>query len=254
MADLSRSNLTQNGVFRLAVINKTKSYLDGNDDGHLQSWIDEALANGYTDLVELYNVALAIEQDNQAYLETLPPVDHSETIINLWENEGGVQFDLFQDSPVFLTNDYDATTDKYHIDYTQTIKIRKLYAKKSMKNGYPVKMFHALTFYSGVALWIPDVAELSIALTNDSWRLNPSWQYRRVVLIPKTVDLSQDFLQLVINTLQNAFNIISTFTEGSNPYFIVDLWEKMAFKNTMNDIIIKQNWDNIRKELNEWGY
>ncbi len=59
---------------------------------------------------------------------------------------------------------------KYKIRFYETNKIRKLLANYYNVGGYPVKFNHYVSYFSGVAIWLPNQWIIEPKSTRDNWR------------------------------------------------------------------------------------
>lgn len=131
------------------------------------------------------------------------------------------------------------------IRFFQTIKIRSIFEKIYKVSGYPVRWAHYVGYYSGLGLWVHDDFIINAHQTTFLWENEPDKKWREVVIgrIP-------DIITREIPLVAHIASIISkqVYTERWQ------VFENLAFYNTMNDIVIKHNWDKIRVFLNGKGY
>lgn len=132
---------------------------------------------------------------------------------------------------------------KYDINHYETIKIRAIIGAKLKVKGYPLAGFKSISFDSGVSLWIPNFYEISFSKTMRLWADKNSQVWRTVLIQYVGSPRVQRLLGFV--PWVDAEKIFQTFFRESAVE--IDIFENMAFFNTMHDALILANWDSCSK-------
>lgn len=156
---------------------------------------------------------------------------------------------------------YNEVSKEYKITWKQTIKVRKIFSNEGLRKGYPVKLYCGLQFFSGLAIWIPFGFEIDVMQTIALWRSSPDTQFRCVRLRQTIQEIVQSFIpDILAEIIQFLDRILGGSSYTANDYSpnsgsgITEIYPYIAFKNTMNDQVIYNNWDYVVRELNSMGY
>lgn len=156
------------------------------------------------------------------------------------------------------------TTDKYHIPYWQGNKIREVLQKIHMSAGYPVRLGEYIGFASsGLGLWLEEGFVIHKRITRENWYNLPSSDRWFKPYVKPGVKWREVFIYYIgleevgIITGAIPFNIDQTIlkaitTNVSGKW--IGIYENLGFYNTINDLLIKKNWDKVLKDLNNHGY
>jgi len=173
------------------------------------------------------------------------------------------------------------TTEVYNIKFYHYNKIRILYDKHYKNFGYPIKFAHYIGYYSGMGFWIPDFHVVDVTQTYKDWiSLDPTllddfigtksyagtariyrtavetplnemavpWRSVRIRPVPN--EMLRGFLDFIPFNIDQA--IITAFSASIGHIILIP--ENVGFYGTMNNTIIRCNWDKIRAWLNSHGY
>lgn len=151
------------------------------------------------------------------------------------------------------------TTKVYNIHWYETIKIRMIFQKKLRVQGYPIRQMASIDYYSGLALWLPNNMRIDAQKTNEFWTNFPeSATWRWVIVSPFLLENEpleyalEPLLALPMGIGQLIGTVVEQIYEMGSAHYPV--FVNLGFQSTMNDEIIKYNWDLIKDVLNDWGY
>lgn len=179
--------------------------------------------------------------------------------------------------PLVRDQDVVRLHEKRHgkIEKYETNKIRILLGKIHGSAGYPVRFAQYIGYYSGIGMWIPDGWAIHAEYTTQAWKndsglptskeksgylidlskltqnLEPIRKWREVYIYWVGQEVRNLIEAGVPLTLETFFTeaFAQEFTMKSHP-----IWENLGFYNTVNDILIHENWGKCTKELRKHGY
>jgi hypothetical protein len=158
------------------------------------------------------------------------------------------------------------------IEKYQTVKIRYLLGKKYNATGYPVKFFHYLTYFSGVSFWLPENTIVLKYATKELWETDKSKKWRTIMVSDLFADPDEllgmangekYIADILVSSFGNALSRVSDFTFGLDTVRAaqinerkreLDIYPLLGFYNTINDVVIKQNWDYVKNDLEKLGW
>ena len=172
------------------------------------------------------------------------------------------------------------------ISYYQYNKIRILLSAIQKKNGFPARDNHTVAFYSLLMFSLPFYTRLALLITQQAWADDPAIYMKnsitgRYIMFEKSnyhdqiaslLDkgpgtwrwryiLIHDIPNELINTLVGSIPIVGDLTQFAT-YQVLQatsirpwpLYDYLISKGGLHDVVIKTNWNKIRKELNDNGY
>lgn len=159
----------------------------------------------------------------------------------------------------------ETTTPNYGIHYYEGIKIRKIMGKIFTARGSPIKDHHYVSFYSGLAFWVPEGYYIYKEGTMKLWDGKPisggiledmkiDWDvdyYRRYVVI---YWVGMEHWRLLEETVPLQFESAIAQAISMQNWGLLRIAENLAYPNTIHDDFIKQNWDYFYRWLAELGY
>lgn len=158
------------------------------------------------------------------------------------------------------------------------IKIRKILQKIHGTEGYPVRFFEYIGYFSGIAIWLPEDWEIDKYETKRMWLSRPEYLWRYVMIYNRIVEFedvkflteqdslaqqlegSQPAWMSVVDSIMEIMPYISRFQDTlqkgyerrtTKPY---PIYPNLGFYNTIHDKLIYYNWDFVYKDLVTAGY
>lgn len=135
-----------------------------------------------------------------------------------------------------------------------SVKIRKIFEKLQMPEGYPLRPYQYIGYYASLGIYLPDYWEVHGQNTMDYWAsadIYKNWHYYRSVNIWfRGGEWESTIRNLIPTTLDAGFtDLYSVFNQKW-----ISIIENLGFYNTINDFLIKRNWDLIYIALINEGY
>jgi len=150
--------------------------------------------------------------------------------------------------------------------YYETNKMRYWLKAVNQSEGMPIKLFHYVGFYGGMAFWIPNTYGIFVELTDHWWRTNPQVQFKYIIIWKvsptfeelqekQQIDIGGDILDSIplVGSLLGEFTTITWDVEWTNK--VVNsvqkypVWENLNYKHTAGNQVLQANYTKVIEEI-----
>lgn len=140
--------------------------------------------------------------------------------------------------------------EKRKISYKQTIIIRKQLSLFTEKQGFPIAFAKDLNFTMFIGLRVPTGYTVHKVKTIELWKDDKSARWRKVMINWRGAEITNTAISIMsaVPLLGNAVlpTLIGIREKSLMEY---DIFENLAYVSSLNDYVIKANWDKIKKKL-----